>query len=69
MGAGIVGVSAALAVSRSEIKYYLVEKGIVPGDLVTFGLIAYFLPLCDGNGKKVIEGIAEELLHASIKYE
>ncbi len=38
------------------------------GGLATLGFIAYYLPLCDGRGKKVSGGIAEELLHLSIKY-
>lgn len=68
VGAGVAGVSAALAAARSGIKVLLIEKSTVPGGLATLGLIAKYLPLCDGKGNKVIGGIAEELLHISIKY-
>ena len=46
----------------------LIEKSVVLGGLATLGFIAYYLPLCDGRGKKVTAGIAEELLQTSIKY-
>src|SRR5512139_1604324 len=68
VGGGIAGVSAALAARRSGCRVLLIEKSVVLGGLATLGFIAYYLPLCDGRGKKVTGGISEELLHLSIKY-
>ncbi len=68
VGAGIAGVSAALSAARKSCKVLLIEKSVMPGGLATLGLIAIYLPLCDGNGQKVIGGISEELLLASVKY-
>ena len=67
-GAGVAGVSAALAAARLGSKVLIVEKSVMPGGLATLGLIAIYLPLCDGNGRKLIGGISEELLLDSIKY-
>ena len=67
-GAGVAGVSAALAAARQGRKVLLVEKSVMPGGLATLGLIAIYLPLCDGKGRKLIGGISEELLLDSIKY-
>jgi hypothetical protein len=68
VGGGVAGVSAALAARRSGCSTLIVEKSVMLGGLATLGLIAYYLPLCDGKGRQVIGGIAEELLHLSIKY-
>ena len=68
IGGGVAGVSAALAARRSGCSTLIIEKSVMLGGLATLGLIAYYLPLCDGKGRKVIGGIAEELLHLSIKY-
>jgi len=68
VGGGVAGVSAALAARRSGCSTLIVEKSVMLGGLATLGLIAHYLPLCDGRGKQVIGGIAEELLHLSIKY-
>jgi len=67
-GAGIAGVTAALEAGRAGLKTALVEKTIQPGGLATSGLIYYYLPLCDGNGRQVTFGMAEELLHLSLRY-
>lgn len=68
VGGGIAGVSAALAASRNRVHTLLIEKSVMLGGLATLGNIAIYLPLCDGLGNKIIGGIAEELLHLSIKY-
>lgn len=68
VGGGVAGVSAALAARRAGCSTLLLEKGVMLGGLATLGMIAVYLPLCDGNGRKVVGGIAEELLRASIKY-
>jgi hypothetical protein len=68
VGAGVAGVAAALEVARSGFKTALVEKTILFGGLATTGLVNVYLPLCDGMGRQVTYGIAEELLHLSIQY-
>ena len=68
VGGGVAGVAAALAAARNGSKTLLIEKGAVLGGLATAGHVVFYLPLCDGRGHKVISGISEELLHASIKY-
>ncbi len=65
-GGGIAGVSAALAAARQGKSVILLEKQYILGGLGTAGLITYYLPLCDGFGKQVSFGIAEELLRLSI---
>lgn len=67
-GGGIAGIAAALAAARQGKKTILFEKGFMLGGLATAGLVTIYLPLCDGYGKQVSFGIAEELLKLSIKY-
>lgn len=67
-GGGIAGISAALAARRNGAKVLLLEKQFMLGGLATLGLITIYLPLCDGEGKQVSFGIAEELFHLSIKH-
>ncbi len=67
-GGGIAGVASALASARMGLHTILVEKTIILGGLATSGLILVYLPLSDNKGNQVTFGIAEELLHASIKY-
>lgn len=67
-GGGIAGISAALAARRNGAKVLLLEKQFLLGGLATLGLITIYLPLCDGKGKQVSFGIAEELFHLSIKH-
>ncbi len=67
-GAGMAGVSAALAAARYGLKTILVEKTIMNGGLATIGSVLYYLPLSDIRHNQVTFGIAEELLLASIQY-
>lgn len=67
-GGGIAGISAALSASRNGAKTLLIERSFSLGGLATTGLIAVYLPLCDGCGRQVSFGIAEELIKLSIKY-
>ena len=67
-GGGIAGVSAALAAARQGKKTLLIEKQFMLGGLATAGLITIYLPLCDGYGRQITFGIAEELLRLSIKH-
>lgn len=68
VGGGIAGISAALAASRLGQKVLLIERMFGLGGLATLGLVTIYLPLCDGCGRQVSYGIAEELLKLSIKY-
>ena len=67
-GGGVAGVAAALEAARAGLRTALLEKTILPGGLATSGLINVYLPLCDGNGRQVTFGIAEELLRLSLRY-
>ena len=66
-GAGIAGISAAVAAARMGRKTALVEKQTLIGGLATSGLILVYLPLCNGKGTQVTFGIAEELLLRSLQ--
>lgn len=65
-GGGVAGVAAALAAARQNKKVILCEREFILGGLATAGLVAIYLPLCDGMGRQVSFGIAEELLKLSV---
>lgn len=65
-GGGFAGISAALAAARQGSKVILLEKQFILGGLGTAGLVTIYLPLCDGYGRQVSFGIAEELLRLSV---
>lgn len=66
-GGGIAGCAAALAAKRAGAeKVLLLEKQYMLGGLAVPGLVAIYLPLCDGMGRQVSFGISEELLRLSI---
>lgn len=68
IGGGIAGCASALAAARQGKRVLLLEKMTMLGGLATAGHIVIYLPLCDGYGRQVIGGIAEELLLTSVKY-
>lgn len=69
VGGGIAGVSAAVAASRQGRRVLLLEKASYLGGLATLGLVVlYHPPLDDNTGRRLIGGLAEELLHLSIRY-
>ena len=68
VGGGIAGISAAVSAAREGSRTLILEKGIVFGGLATVGLINWFEPLCDGRGKQMVGGIAEELIRLSVRY-
>ena len=68
VGGGIAGISAAVTAARMKAKVLLLEKQVNLGGLATNGLISWYEPLCDGNNKQIVFGIAEELLRLSVKY-
>lgn len=67
-GGGFAGISAALAAKRAGARVVLFEKEYMLGGLGTAGLIAIYLPLCDGCGRQVSFGIVEELFRLSITH-
>ena len=67
-GGGFAGISAALSAARQGADVTLVEREYILGGLGTAGIVTLYLPLCDGMGKQVSFGIAEELFRLSIKY-
>ena len=68
VGGGIAGVAAALATKRAGAeKVLLIEKMFGLGGLATLGLVTIYLPICDGMGRQVSFGLAEELLKLSMK--
>lgn len=68
VGGGIAGVSASVAAVRGGASVLLIEKSINLGGLATSGLISWYEPLCDGKGKQMVFGIAEELIKLCGKY-
>ena len=66
-GGGVAGIAAALSAVRNGAKTLLIEKQFALGGLATLGLVTIYLPLCDGNGRQVSFGLAEELLLLSIE--
>ncbi len=66
-GGGVAGIAAALAAARQGKRVVLLERAFVLGGLATAGLITIYLPLCDGRGRQVSFGLAEELLKLSIR--
>ena len=67
-GGGVAGVAAALACARRSKSVLLIEKTICLGGLATSGLVNLFVPMCNGRGKQIIKGMAEEFLRLSIKH-
>lgn len=65
-GGGFAGISAALASARQGKRTLLLERQFMLGGLATAGLVTIYLPLCDGMGRQVSFGIAEELFKLSI---
>lgn len=68
VGGGVAGVVAAVTAARNGKKTILLEKTAALGGLATIGLINWWEPLCNAEGKKLISGIAEELLRRTIKH-
>lgn len=68
IGGGIAGISAAITLKRHNKSVLLVEKQCILGGLATSGLINWYEPLCNGKGKQLIFGVAEELLKLAAEY-
>lgn len=67
-GGGVAGVAAAVQAARAGKHVLIIEKAQKLGGLATLGLINFFVPMCNGRGKQIIFGMAEELLRMSITY-
>lgn len=67
-GGGVAGVAAAVTAARAGKRVLLIEKSVKLGGLATLGLVNFFVPMCNGRGKQIIFGMAEELLRRSIAY-
>ena len=62
-GGGLSGVAAALSAGRCGKRVLLIEKQCSLGGLATTGLVNFWVPLCNGRGKMIIRGMAEEFLN------
>lgn len=67
-GGGVSGAAAALSAARMGRSVLLLEKQTWLGGLATSGLVNFWVPLCNGRGKWIIRGMAEEFLHLSVQY-
>ena len=66
VGGGFGGIAAAMASAREGKKVMLADRGFMLGGLATAGLVTMYLPLCDGFGRQVSYGLADELLRLSV---
>ncbi len=67
-GGGVAGVAAAITARRRGKRVLLLEKSNILGGLATLGLVNFFVPMCNGRGKQVIFGLAEEWFYEASKY-
>lgn len=67
-GGGVSGAAAALSAARMGKTVLLLEKQTWLGGLATSGLVNFWVPLCNGRGKWIIRGMAEEFLNLSVRY-
>ena len=66
VGGGVAGCAAAVSAAREGKRTVLFERSLTLGGLATNGLVNYFEPLCDGLGRQLIYGIAEEMLKRTV---
>ena len=66
-GGGVAGLAAAVAARRHGATVLLLEKAVVLGGLATHGLISWYEPLCNGRGRRVMNGMAYEMLRLAIR--
>lgn len=67
-GGGVAGCAAAYAAAKRGRSVLLLEKTNILGGLGTTGLINLFVPMCNGRGKQIIFGLAEQWLRESALY-
>ncbi len=64
-GGGVAGTAAAVTAAQHGCSVLLLEKSNILGGLGTLGLVNLFVPMCNGNGKQIIFGLAEKWLRMS----
>lgn len=67
-GGGVAGAAAALTAAREKKNVLLIEKSNILGGLSTLGHVNFFEPMCNGCGRQVVKGMAQEFLDLSVKY-
>ncbi len=67
-GGGVAGAAAAYTAAREGRRVLLIEKSVMLGGLATLGLITLFVPMCNGRGKQIIRGLADEFVRLAVKY-
>ena len=67
-GGGVAGAAAAVSAAKYGCSVLLLEKSNILGGLATLGLVNLFVPMCNGRGKQIIFGLAEQWLRASAAY-
>jgi hypothetical protein len=67
VGGGTAGVVAALAAAENGATVTLIEKNGFPGGVATFGIP--FLAFKDGRGRRVVGGIAQELVERLMMFD
>ncbi len=65
-GGGVAGVAAALSAAKHEKSVLLLEKSNILGGLSTLGLVHFFVPMCNGRGKQIVYGMADEWARMSM---
>ncbi len=67
-GGGVAGVAAAVTAAENGKSVLIIEKSNILGGLATLGLVNFFVPMCNGNGKQIIFGLCEKWVRLSAKY-
>ena len=67
-GGGVSGAAAALSAARMGKSVLLLEKQTLLGGLATSGLVNFWVPSCNGRGRQIVRGMAEEFLALTRKY-
>jgi len=67
-GGGVSGVAAAIASRKEGFRVLLIEKLAFLGGLATQGLITFFVPMCNGRGKQIVKGMANDFLQLATQY-
>ena len=67
-GGGVAGCAAAIACARNGLRTALIENQVVLGGLATSGIVLIYLPLCDGKGNMVIQGLSRTFIERCNDY-
>jgi len=67
-GAGLAGIAAAVAARRAGASVLLLEKSCELGGLATLGQINYYVPMCNGRGRRIVKGMCDEFIRLSVAY-